>query len=124
MQLETRAPGYWLVHIVVPPIGLQFSSLSTFSSSSIGGPVIHPLLSKHKDMGVYTVPQPLVRLGSLASMPSFPMSHSDRQSHWVCGESGRGKGGEGEGERGRGGGGRGRGGEEEGGGGRRGGETH
>jgi hypothetical protein len=24
MQLETRAPGYWLVHIVVPPIGLQF----------------------------------------------------------------------------------------------------
>ena len=24
MQLETRAPGYWLVHIVVPPIWLQF----------------------------------------------------------------------------------------------------
>ena len=24
MQLETRAPGYWLVHIVVQPIGLQF----------------------------------------------------------------------------------------------------
>jgi hypothetical protein len=24
MQLETRAPGYWLVHIVVPPIELQF----------------------------------------------------------------------------------------------------
>jgi hypothetical protein len=24
MQLETRAPGYWLVHVVVPPIGLQF----------------------------------------------------------------------------------------------------
>jgi hypothetical protein len=24
MQLETRAPGYCLVHIVVPPIGLQF----------------------------------------------------------------------------------------------------
>jgi hypothetical protein len=23
MQLETRAPGYWLVHNVVPPIGLQ-----------------------------------------------------------------------------------------------------
>ena len=23
MQLEKRAPGYWLVHIVVPPIGLQ-----------------------------------------------------------------------------------------------------
>jgi hypothetical protein len=24
MQLKTRAPGYWLVHIIVPPIGLQF----------------------------------------------------------------------------------------------------
>jgi hypothetical protein len=24
MQLETRAPGYCLVHIVVPPIGLLF----------------------------------------------------------------------------------------------------
>jgi hypothetical protein len=24
MQLKTRAPGYWLVNIVVPPIGLQF----------------------------------------------------------------------------------------------------
>ena len=23
MQLESRAPGYWLVHNVVPPIGLQ-----------------------------------------------------------------------------------------------------
>jgi hypothetical protein len=23
MQLESRAPGYWLVHIVFPPIGLQ-----------------------------------------------------------------------------------------------------
>jgi hypothetical protein len=23
MQLETRAPGYWLVHNVVPPIELQ-----------------------------------------------------------------------------------------------------
>ena len=26
MQLETGAPGYWLVHIVVPPIGLQIPS--------------------------------------------------------------------------------------------------
>jgi hypothetical protein len=26
MQLETWAPGYWLVHIVVPPIGLQIPS--------------------------------------------------------------------------------------------------
>jgi hypothetical protein len=26
MQLETRALGYWLVHIVVPPIGLQTPS--------------------------------------------------------------------------------------------------
>jgi hypothetical protein len=45
MQLESRAPGYWLVHNVVPPIGLQIplASLGTFSSSSIGGPVIHPI---------------------------------------------------------------------------------
>jgi hypothetical protein len=45
MQLESRAPGYWLIHNVVPPIGLwdPFSSLGIFSSSSIGGPVIHPI---------------------------------------------------------------------------------
>jgi hypothetical protein len=37
--------GRWLVHIVVPPVGSQtpFSSLGTFSSSSIGGPVFHPI---------------------------------------------------------------------------------
>jgi hypothetical protein len=29
MQLESRAPGYWLVHIVVPPIGLQIPSSPT-----------------------------------------------------------------------------------------------
>jgi hypothetical protein len=34
MQLESRAPGYWL-----DPL----SSLGTFSSSSIGSPVIHPI---------------------------------------------------------------------------------
>jgi hypothetical protein len=36
---------YWLVHIVVPPIGLQtpLAPFGTFSSSSIGGPVIHPI---------------------------------------------------------------------------------
>ena len=47
MQLELRAPVYWLFHNVVPPIGLQiadpFSSLGIFSSSSIGGPVIHSI---------------------------------------------------------------------------------
>jgi hypothetical protein len=45
MQLETRALGYWLVHIVVPPIGLQnpLAPLGTISSSSIGGPVFHPI---------------------------------------------------------------------------------
>jgi hypothetical protein len=42
MQLESRALGYWLVHNVVPPIGLQIP-LATFSSSSIRGPVIHPI---------------------------------------------------------------------------------
>jgi hypothetical protein len=43
MQLESRAPGYWLVHNVVPPIADPFSSLGAFSSSSIGNPVIHPI---------------------------------------------------------------------------------
>jgi hypothetical protein len=40
---DTSSGGYWLVHIVVPPIGLQtpFSSSGTFSSSSIGGPFPH-----------------------------------------------------------------------------------
>ena len=42
MQLETQLWGYWLVHIVVPPIGLQ-TPLAPFSSSSIGGPVCHPI---------------------------------------------------------------------------------
>jgi hypothetical protein len=44
MQLESRAPGYWLVHNVVPPIGLQIPLAPwVLSSSSIGSPVIHPL---------------------------------------------------------------------------------
>ena len=44
MQLESRAPGYWLVHNVVPPIGLQIPLAPwVLSSSSIGGPVIHPI---------------------------------------------------------------------------------
>ena len=44
MQLETRAPGYWLVHNVVPPrVAVPFSSLGNFSSSSIGGRVTHPI---------------------------------------------------------------------------------
>jgi hypothetical protein len=30
MPLETRAPGYWLVHIVVPLIGLQIPSAHAF----------------------------------------------------------------------------------------------
>ena len=44
MQLETQALGYWLVHIVVPPVGAEsISYLGTFSSSSIQGPVFHPI---------------------------------------------------------------------------------
>jgi hypothetical protein len=44
MQLETRAPGgHWLVHIVVDRVADPLSSLGTLSSSSIGGPVIHPI---------------------------------------------------------------------------------
>jgi hypothetical protein len=45
MQLEMRAPGYWLVHIVVPPIGLQFPLAPWVLSQAppLGGPVIHPI---------------------------------------------------------------------------------
>jgi hypothetical protein len=45
MQLEKQFCGYWLVHIVVPPIGLQtpFSSLGNFSRYYIRGPVFHPI---------------------------------------------------------------------------------
>jgi hypothetical protein len=45
MQLETRAPGYWLVHNCCSTyrVAVPFSYLGTFSSSSIGGPVIHPI---------------------------------------------------------------------------------
>ena len=39
---DTSSGGHWLVHFVIPPIGLQIPS--ALSSSSIGGPVIHPLL--------------------------------------------------------------------------------
>jgi hypothetical protein len=46
MQLETRALGvYWLVHTVVPPIGLQTPSAPWVLSLAppLGGPVIHPI---------------------------------------------------------------------------------
>jgi hypothetical protein len=47
MQLESRAPGYWLVHNVVPPIGLQIPLapwvLSLAPPLGGGGPVIHPI---------------------------------------------------------------------------------
>jgi ABC-type molybdate transport system permease subunit len=38
MQLESRAPGYWLVHNVVPPIGLQIplASLVLSLAPSLG----------------------------------------------------------------------------------------
>jgi len=37
--------GYWLVHVIVAPMGLQtpFISLGTFSSSLIGDPVLCPV---------------------------------------------------------------------------------
>jgi hypothetical protein len=43
---DTSSGGYWLVHIVVPPIGLQTPLdpwVLTYSSSYIRGPVIHPI---------------------------------------------------------------------------------
>jgi hypothetical protein len=45
MQLESRAPGYWLVHNVVAPTGLQISLAPWVLSLAppLGGPVIHPI---------------------------------------------------------------------------------
>ena len=45
MQLKTRAPGYWLVHIVVPPIGLQFPLAPWVISLAppLGAVVTHPI---------------------------------------------------------------------------------
>ena len=45
MQLESRPPGYWLVHNVVPPIGLQIPLAPWVLSLAppLGGPVIHPI---------------------------------------------------------------------------------
>jgi hypothetical protein len=67
MQLESRAPGYWLVHNVAPT-GLQISLAPWILSlgSSIGGPVIHPIADcEHPLMylqGPYTMfPEPLTQ---------------------------------------------------------------
>jgi hypothetical protein len=45
MQLESRAPGYWLVHNFVLPIGLQIPLAPCLLSLAppLGGPVIHPI---------------------------------------------------------------------------------
>jgi hypothetical protein len=45
MQLESRAPGYWLVHNVVAPTGLQISLAPWILSLAppLGCPVIHPI---------------------------------------------------------------------------------
>jgi hypothetical protein len=40
MQLESRAPGYWLVHNVVPPIGLRLSVFYLFIVWCFEGVVI------------------------------------------------------------------------------------
>jgi hypothetical protein len=42
MQLESRAPGYWLVHNVVPPIGLQITLAPWVFS--LAPPLEHPLM--------------------------------------------------------------------------------
>ena len=45
MQLESRAPGYWLVHNVVAPTGLQISLAPWVLSLALplGEPVLHPI---------------------------------------------------------------------------------
>ena len=45
MQLESRAPGYWLVHNVVAPTGLQISLAPWVLSLALPleEPVLHPI---------------------------------------------------------------------------------
>jgi hypothetical protein len=45
MQLESRTLGYWLVHNVVPPIGLQIPLAHWVLSLAplLGGRVTHPI---------------------------------------------------------------------------------
>ena len=47
--------GYWWVHIVVPPMGLQTpsSSLGPFSNSSIGDPGLSPMDGCEHDEPLY-----------------------------------------------------------------------
>ena len=62
MQLESRAPGYWLVHKVVPPIGLQIHLapwvLSLFNIeriiTNIDSLLISVFMSKNKSQNVLT----------------------------------------------------------------------
>jgi hypothetical protein len=50
MQLESRAPGYWLVHNVVPPIGLQFS-LAPLDTQTLYAPVQGNAMAKKGGVG-------------------------------------------------------------------------
>ena len=46
MQLGSRAPGYWLVHNVVAPTGLQISLAPWILclAPPLGAPVLHPIV--------------------------------------------------------------------------------
>ena len=57
---DMSSGGYWLVHIVVPPIGLQTPLdpwVLTYSSSYIRGPVIHPIADCFCFLSIFQVLQ-------------------------------------------------------------------
>jgi hypothetical protein len=60
MQLETRALGVLVSSYCCTTyrVADPFSSLGTFSSSSIGGPVIHPIADCEHPLLCLTGPQP------------------------------------------------------------------
>ena len=55
MQLESRAPGYWLVHNVVPPIGLQIPLAPWVILNDISHPPICHCASHKSRDGSYIV---------------------------------------------------------------------
>ena len=73
MQLESRAPGYGLVHNVVVPTGLQISlALGYFLCSSTGGLVIHPIADCEHPL--------LCLLGSRIALQEIVISGSFQQN--------------------------------------------
>jgi hypothetical protein len=57
MQLESRALGYWLVHNVVPPIGLQISLAQGLSKGNEIPNRMKGLSSSHRTGLEHDIPE-------------------------------------------------------------------